>query len=73
MPTLEPRRIAGVEAVTLRVSPSLELTYAAFDDKLVVSTSPEGVRRLRARREVPARTTRPSPRGCEVSWIGRPR
>jgi len=47
VPTLEPRRIAGVEAVTLRVSPSLELTYAAFDDKLVVSTSPEGVRRLR--------------------------
>ena len=43
-----PRRIDGVEAVTLRVSPSLELTYAAFDDKLVVSTSPEGVRRLRA-------------------------
>ncbi len=37
-----------MEAVTLRVSPSLELTYAAFDDKLVVSTSPEGVRRLRA-------------------------
>ena len=47
VPTLVPRRIAGVEAVTLRVSPSLELTYAAFDDKLVVSTSPEGVRRLR--------------------------
>ena len=48
IPTLEPRNIGGVEAVTLRVSPSLELTYAAFDDKLVVSTSPEGVRRLRA-------------------------
>ncbi|MGH2978896.1 MAG: hypothetical protein ACRDLQ_04580, partial [Solirubrobacterales bacterium] len=47
VPTLEPRRIAGVEAVTLRVSPSLELTYAAFDDKLVVSTSAEGVRQLR--------------------------
>lgn len=47
VPTLVPRRIAGVEAVTLKVSPSLELTYAAFDDKLVVSTSPEGVRRLR--------------------------
>jgi hypothetical protein len=38
-----------VEAVTLSVSPSLELTYAAFDDKLVVSTSPEGVRQLRGR------------------------
>lgn len=48
IPTLEPRRIGGIEAVTLRVSPSLELTYAAFDDKLVVSTSPEGARRLAA-------------------------
>jgi hypothetical protein len=48
VPTLEPRRIGEIEAVTLRVSPSLELTYAAFDDKLVVSTSPEGVRRLAA-------------------------
>ena len=47
VPTLEPRRIAGVEAVTLRISPSLELTYATFDDKLVLSTSPEGVRHLR--------------------------
>ena len=48
IPTLEPRRIGEIEAVTLRVSPSLELTYAAFDGKLVVSTSPEGVRRLAA-------------------------
>jgi len=38
-----------VEAFTLRVSPSLELTYAAFADKLVVSTSPEGVRQLLGR------------------------
>jgi hypothetical protein len=49
VPTLEPRRIDDVEAVTLRVSPSLELTYAAFDDKLVVSTSPEGIRQLNGR------------------------
>jgi uncharacterized protein DUF3352 len=49
VPTLEPRRIGGVEAFTLRVSPSLELTYAAFADKLVVSTSPEGVRQLLGR------------------------
>jgi hypothetical protein len=46
VPTLVPRRIGGVDAVTLRVSPTLELTYAAFDDKLVVSTSAEGVRQL---------------------------
>ena len=47
VPTLQPRRVAGVEAVTLRVSPTLELTYAAFDDKLVVSTSPQGIAQLR--------------------------
>jgi hypothetical protein len=46
IPTLVPRRIDGVEGVTLRVSPSLEVTYAAFEDKLVVSTSPEGIRQL---------------------------
>src|SRR6185503_10977896 len=49
VPTLEPRTIGSVEAVTLRVSPSLELTYAASDDKLIVSTSAEGVRRLLGR------------------------
>jgi hypothetical protein len=49
IPTLEPQRIGDVDAVTLRVSPTLELTYAAFDDKLVVSTSPEGVRQLSGR------------------------
>ena len=45
-----PRRIAGVDATTLSLSPTLALTYAAFDNKLVVSTSPVGIRQLRSRR-----------------------
>ena len=37
-----------MEATTLSLSPTLALTYAAFDNKLVVSTSPAGIRQLRA-------------------------
>jgi hypothetical protein len=47
VPAIVPRRIAGVNATTLSLSPTLALTYAAFDDKLVVSTSPAGIRQLR--------------------------
>ena len=47
VPAIVPRSIAGVEATTLSLSPTLTVTYAAFDGKLVVSTSPAGIRRLR--------------------------
>jgi hypothetical protein len=43
-----PRRIAGVQATTLSISPTLQLTYAAFDDMVVVTTSPVGIRQLRS-------------------------
>jgi len=49
VPAIIPRRIAGVNATTLSLSPTLTLTYAAFDGKLVVSTSPGGIRQLRRR------------------------
>ena len=52
------------------MSPSLELTYAAFDDKLVVSTSPEGMRRLRAGGKSLADNPSFAPADCEISWIG---
>jgi hypothetical protein len=42
-----PRRIAGVQATTLSLSPSLQLTYAAFDDMVVITTSAAGIRQLR--------------------------
>jgi hypothetical protein len=49
VPAIIPRRIAGVDATTLSLSQTLTLTYAAFDGKLVVSTSPAGIRQLRGR------------------------
>ena len=73
VPTIKPRRIAGVDATTLRLSPALALTYAAFDDKLVVSTSPAGIRQLRAAGDSLADNAVICPRGCEISWIARPR
>jgi hypothetical protein len=48
VPTLQQRRIDGVDATSLRLSPTLELTYAAFENMLVVSTSAEGIRQIRA-------------------------
>jgi uncharacterized protein DUF3352 len=50
VPTFEPQRVAGVEAVTLGLTPALQLTYAAFDGRIVVSTSRDGIRRLRSQR-----------------------
>jgi hypothetical protein len=38
----------GVEAQSLRISPVVELTYAATDGRLIVSTRPVGVRRALA-------------------------
>jgi Protein of unknown function (DUF3352) len=44
--TLIPGSEAGVDTVTLRLSPELSLTYAALEDRLVVSTDPSGIRQL---------------------------
>lgn len=43
VPTLEPRRIAGVNAASLRITPTLSLTYAVFGGRAVVSTAPAGI------------------------------
>jgi hypothetical protein len=48
VPTFEPQRVAGVEAVTLGLTPTLQLTYAAFGGRIVVSTSADGIRRVRS-------------------------
>jgi hypothetical protein len=47
VPSLEPRQVAGVDTITLQLMPGLALTYAAFDGRIVVSTSTDGIRRLR--------------------------
>lgn len=44
----EPLQIAGVEAQSLAASPTVELTYAAYDDRLVVATKPVGIAAARA-------------------------
>ncbi|HSJ17514.1 MAG TPA: DUF3352 domain-containing protein [Solirubrobacterales bacterium] len=45
-PVFEQQRIDGVEAQSLRVSPTVTLTYAATDGRLVISTDPAGVRQV---------------------------
>jgi hypothetical protein len=47
VPTLEPRRVAGVNAATIRITPTLSLTYAVFGGRAVVSTSARGIAVLR--------------------------
>jgi hypothetical protein len=43
-PTFGQRKFGDVVARNVRISPSLDLAYAIFDGKLVVSTDPAGVR-----------------------------
>jgi hypothetical protein len=47
VPTLQPTRVAGINAASLRLSPALELIYAIFDGKAVIATSPGGIRRVK--------------------------
>lgn len=44
----EAARIAGVDAQSLLVNPDVNLTYATFDDRLVVATNPVGIAQARA-------------------------
>ncbi len=46
-PVFETRDIDGVEAQSLRLSPSVDLTYASFDDRLVVGSDPIAIARAR--------------------------
>jgi hypothetical protein len=47
-PVFEGEDVEGVNVRSLRVSPTVNLTYALFDGKLVVATDPAGVRQVRA-------------------------
>jgi hypothetical protein len=42
------RKIEGVEATTIRLSPSVNLTFAVFDGKLVVGSDPAGLAQVRS-------------------------
>jgi hypothetical protein len=45
-PVFRDREVAGVDARSLRVSPTIELTYAVADDLAIIATDPLGVERL---------------------------
>jgi len=42
------REVDGVDVHSVQLSPSVDLTYAVFDDKLVISTQPEGIEKVRS-------------------------
>jgi hypothetical protein len=42
-PVFEEREIAGVEAQSLRLSRTVDLTYAIFEDRVVIATDPRGI------------------------------
>jgi hypothetical protein len=46
-PTFGAAEVAGVTAATATLAPGLELSYAAWDDRLVVSTALEGIAAMR--------------------------
>jgi len=46
-PVFEQRTVDGVEAFLLRLAPGVELDYAVFDGKLVVSTALDGIRKVK--------------------------
>jgi hypothetical protein len=46
VPIFQPTRIGNHDAVTLTITPSIELTFAVIDGRAVISTSPAGIRSL---------------------------
>ncbi len=46
-PTFGAAEVAGVTAATAQLAPGLELSYAAFDERLVVSTALQGIAAVR--------------------------
>ncbi|HKH40651.1 MAG TPA: DUF3352 domain-containing protein [Solirubrobacterales bacterium] len=48
VPSFQTREIDGVTVHSVQVSPTVDLSYAIFDGKLVLSTRPEGVSQVRS-------------------------
>ncbi len=46
MPRFEEQEIDGVAVRSVQASPTVNLSYAVFDGKLVISTDPAGVERV---------------------------
>jgi len=48
VPTFQSKEIDGVAVHSVQISPTVDLSYAIFDGKLVVSTQPEGISQVRS-------------------------
>jgi hypothetical protein len=48
VPSFQSREIDGVAVHSVQISPAVDLSYAIFDGKLVVSTQPDGIAQVRS-------------------------
>ena len=48
VPSFQSKEVDGVNVHSVQVSPSVDLSYAVFDGKLVVSTQPAGIAQVRS-------------------------
>jgi Protein of unknown function (DUF3352) len=48
LPRLQTSEVEGVEVHSVQISPTVNLSYAVFDGRLVISTQPEGIEQVRA-------------------------
>ncbi len=48
VPQFQSREIDGVAVHSVQISPTVDLSYAIFDGKLVISTQPEGISQVRS-------------------------
>ena len=48
VPSFQTREVDGVAVHSIQVSPTVDLSYAIFDGKLVISTRPEGISQVRS-------------------------
>jgi hypothetical protein len=48
VPSFQSKEIDGVAVHSVQISPTVDLSYAIFDGKLVISTQPEGISQVRS-------------------------
>src|SRR5262249_27064993 len=48
IPSFQSREVDGVAVHSVQVSPSVDLSYAVFDGRLVISTQPQGIEQVRS-------------------------
>jgi Protein of unknown function (DUF3352) len=48
VPSFQTREVDGVPVHSVQISPTVDLSYAIFDGKLVVSTQPQGISQVRS-------------------------